>query len=109
MPIYGNPNSKNLFSFLKGYAYRVGTRAGATRTNLDLLCRAVRFAVVINAILHVTADSLNVILGNGATFLIGTTIHLTFLLSRNTIIILKNIAFIPILYERRQEHLWQFL
>ena len=109
MPHRGNPNSNELFSFLKGCAYRISARAGVAGTDLDLLCCAIRLAVVINTVLNVAADSLDVVLRNGATFLVGFTIHLTFLLYQNTLIILKNIAFILVLYEQRQELLWQFL
>ena len=71
-----------LLSFLEGGANGLGTACSAAGTYCDLLCSAVSVAIVVYAVLYVTANALDMLLGaallgRSAFFVL---IHFSFLL-----------------------------
>ena len=66
-----------LLSFLKGRANSVRAGGGAAGAHCDLGCGAIGLAIMIDAVLHVTTDTLDVILCaiGSASALFISTIH----------------------------------
>ena len=69
----GNPLV--LLSFLKRCAGGIGAAGGVARSYCDLLCRAIGVTIVVDTVLYVTANPLDMLLRDGATFLVRVTIH----------------------------------
>lgn len=92
LPLSRQPFLRPLFSFLKCCTCGIGTAGCVAGTDGDLLCGAVGVAIVIDAVLDITADSLNVFLRarrDRATAIVFFVVHHEILLYKNSIMMCR--------------------